>query len=266
MLFLHTDVHDQYHRPSDKANLINSSGMRRVVRLAFSLAYDTANAETIPAFRTEAKHETDETRRSRAEQGRQLPERLGADWGKRNARPSRRAVGPHCGAIAGRAWRLAHRGSPGRICGPPDPFVGRPDRRRPDRADADVGDRRPPRRCQPDPREDRLGWQTAADRHRVARRRRRARRGHYFLRRARFAGGRSRTSSRGPHRAGRWAEFFQRKRVRQSPQYAPRPDPDSHRTQRANATTRNLPGELPASSARRDMQDRVVCGKRFWRR
>jgi membrane-associated protease RseP (regulator of RpoE activity) len=79
---LHTDLHDQYHKPADKADLINAAGMRRVVRLLFSMVYDAANADEMPAFRAASQHESEETRRSLARQTPQLPERLGTGWEK----------------------------------------------------------------------------------------------------------------------------------------------------------------------------------------
>jgi hypothetical protein len=87
---LHTDLHDQYHKPSDKAELIQSAGMRRVVRLLFSLIYDAANAEQAPAFRAASQHESEETRRNLAQQAPQLPERLGASLEK--ASPAERGI------------------------------------------------------------------------------------------------------------------------------------------------------------------------------
>jgi len=79
-LAFHTDLHEQYHRPSDKADLIDSVGMRRVIRLVFGLIYDLANAEEVPVFRAAARNESEETRRTLAQQPPQLPERLGASW------------------------------------------------------------------------------------------------------------------------------------------------------------------------------------------
>lgn len=79
-LALHTDLHEQYHRPSDKAGLINSAGMRRIIRLVFGAVYDLANADQEPVFRAASRNESEETRRTLAQQPPQLPERLGASW------------------------------------------------------------------------------------------------------------------------------------------------------------------------------------------
>lgn len=79
-LTFHTDLHEQYHRPTDTADLIVTEGIRRIARLAFALVYDLANADQLPAFRPAARHESEDTRRSLAEQPPQFPERLGVRW------------------------------------------------------------------------------------------------------------------------------------------------------------------------------------------
>jgi hypothetical protein len=90
-LAFHTDLHEQYHRPSDKADLINSTGMRRVIRLAFGLVYDAANAKEVPRFRAAARNESEETRRTLAQQPPQIPEgkplRIGIVWRSDDAEP-----------------------------------------------------------------------------------------------------------------------------------------------------------------------------------
>ncbi len=89
---LHTDLHEQYHRPTDKAELISSAGIRRVARLLFALVHDLANADQAPAFRAAARNESEETRRSLAQQPPQFPEdgkplRVGIVWRADDAEP-----------------------------------------------------------------------------------------------------------------------------------------------------------------------------------
>jgi hypothetical protein len=60
ILTFNTGLTDEYHTPADDADLINSEGMRQVVRLAFECARDLANAEVVPQFRATAREETDE--------------------------------------------------------------------------------------------------------------------------------------------------------------------------------------------------------------
>lgn len=47
-LFLHTDLHERYHQPTDVAAKINSDGMKRVARLAFALVYEMAEVPLPP--------------------------------------------------------------------------------------------------------------------------------------------------------------------------------------------------------------------------
>jgi len=84
VLLLTTGEHENYHRPSDDANLINNAGMRRVVQLLFGTLCDLADEPTTPGFRADARRETQAARERLAER---LPEtaipaanRLGADW------------------------------------------------------------------------------------------------------------------------------------------------------------------------------------------
>jgi len=79
-LMLHTDVHEDYHRPSDVARLINSAGMERVVRLVFGVAYELAERERAPAFREASRHESSDTQRLFLQAPSPPPDRFGAGW------------------------------------------------------------------------------------------------------------------------------------------------------------------------------------------
>ncbi len=46
----HTGLHDEYHRPSDTAKLINSPGMTQVTRLLFGVVYDLAERPAAPGI------------------------------------------------------------------------------------------------------------------------------------------------------------------------------------------------------------------------
>ncbi len=92
-LFLHTDLHERYHRPTDVAAKINRDGMMRVARLAFALVYELADGPMQPRFRTAAKGENEAGRRRleapeaitrRAEDP---PMRLGLAWRTDDAEP-----------------------------------------------------------------------------------------------------------------------------------------------------------------------------------
>jgi len=85
VLMLHTGVHDQYHRPSDDARLINAEGIERVARLLFGIVYELADCDKVPGFREAARRETEKTQRLLI--GRLPPreDRLGAGWDDREA-------------------------------------------------------------------------------------------------------------------------------------------------------------------------------------
>jgi hypothetical protein len=78
-IMFHTGLHEQYHRPSDDAHLVDHEGMEPVVRLVFdtiaALADDPA---PLPAFRPAGRTETDSMRR-----GLEMPAAAGARgrWG-----------------------------------------------------------------------------------------------------------------------------------------------------------------------------------------
>ena len=48
--FFFTGAHEQYHRPTDTADLINYEGMALLARYAKSVTLDLANRQTLPAF------------------------------------------------------------------------------------------------------------------------------------------------------------------------------------------------------------------------
>ena len=59
-LFLHTDLHQRYHKPTDVAAKINREGMERVGRLAFAILYAMADDPASPRFRAAARAENEE--------------------------------------------------------------------------------------------------------------------------------------------------------------------------------------------------------------
>jgi hypothetical protein len=58
VLLLHTGLHDNYHRPSDTADLIKGEGMSRVVRLLFGAVYELAEGDERIPYRKAAAWET----------------------------------------------------------------------------------------------------------------------------------------------------------------------------------------------------------------
>jgi hypothetical protein len=75
----HTDVHDDYHRPTDDPDRIDSHGMRRVTQLMFRLIYDLTSRDSLPAFREASRQETDD-KPQLLPQKPAMPVRLGATW------------------------------------------------------------------------------------------------------------------------------------------------------------------------------------------
>jgi hypothetical protein len=80
VLMFHTGLHDQYHRPSDDAELIDHAGMRRVARLVFGVICELGDRDEPVAFRSEAGREDESTRAERILASGRLPERLGVTW------------------------------------------------------------------------------------------------------------------------------------------------------------------------------------------
>jgi len=83
VLLVSTGEHEQYHRPTDKANLLLTDGMRRISRMLFGLLYELADRPTLGGFREAARQESPETERGLALVPVRLPDRLGAicqDW------------------------------------------------------------------------------------------------------------------------------------------------------------------------------------------
>ena len=76
-LMLHTDLHDDYHRPRDDSDKLNAAGMQQVARLAFSLAAEGASAPTSIAFRSAVRGEP---QTARAAVPPKAPPRLGVTW------------------------------------------------------------------------------------------------------------------------------------------------------------------------------------------
>lgn len=77
VLMVNTDLHENYHRATDDAALVNTAGMQQVTRLAFGLLYELANSEKTPAFRPASRHETQEPQSVAASQVSSGSDRLG---------------------------------------------------------------------------------------------------------------------------------------------------------------------------------------------
>jgi hypothetical protein len=85
VLMFHTGLHENYHRPSDTADLINGQGMSRVVRLLFGVVYELAESDEKIPYRQAAARETPETERFIIGQITRPVERLGVSMDSKPA-------------------------------------------------------------------------------------------------------------------------------------------------------------------------------------
>ncbi|MGC1272700.1 MAG: M20/M25/M40 family metallo-hydrolase [Planctomycetaceae bacterium] len=78
-LMLHSGLHDEYHRPSDDANLINFDGLHAVTTLSRATIVAVANAPSW-SFRPESREETGATAKRLAAPLTRPPARFGVRW------------------------------------------------------------------------------------------------------------------------------------------------------------------------------------------
>jgi S1-C subfamily serine protease len=83
---LHTGLHDDYHRPSDKAEKINATGLRQVSQLMFRTALDLADEVSRPKFRTAARSESPSEQANAERLEPPAPGRLGLSWDEARAK------------------------------------------------------------------------------------------------------------------------------------------------------------------------------------
>jgi hypothetical protein len=83
---LHTGTHDVYHTPYDDADTLNPTGMQRVARFMFVLAYELAQRAEPIRFRAAAIHESPKLKQQIEKRSPRLVDRLGARWSDHDAR------------------------------------------------------------------------------------------------------------------------------------------------------------------------------------
>ncbi len=86
-LMFHTGLHDNYHRPSDDAELINRDGMLEVSQLMFRVAYEVSETEHVAPFRKQARFESNRTRAQFERTAMPPPARLGVSWSREDGNP-----------------------------------------------------------------------------------------------------------------------------------------------------------------------------------
>lgn len=79
-LMLHTGLHDDYHRPTDDAHLLNFDGLRDVTQFALRCAWSLANEPQPPAYRRQSKQEGSRQQRRFESPLKSPPPRLGISW------------------------------------------------------------------------------------------------------------------------------------------------------------------------------------------
>ena len=79
-LMLHTGLHENYHRPSDDANLLNVEGMQQVTRLMLQTLLRYADGEELGKFREVSRQETNFHRGQMEQPQVAQPPRFGLPW------------------------------------------------------------------------------------------------------------------------------------------------------------------------------------------
>lgn len=79
VVMFHTGLHDQYHRPSDDVEWINSAGLGTVAELVFGTLVEATEAP-LGSFRSEAPQEGEAARKTFERPLASLPPRLGISW------------------------------------------------------------------------------------------------------------------------------------------------------------------------------------------
>ena len=87
-LMPHTGLHDDYHRPRDDADKINSEGLEKIGHLLLAMVDEMANRDEIGSFRNAARHETPATARRLERPLAPLPKRLGLAWQRSDDAPN----------------------------------------------------------------------------------------------------------------------------------------------------------------------------------
>ena len=79
-LFLHTGLHDDYHRPSDDVEKLNVDGIRQVSAYLLEQLSKLADVDELPAFRTESEHDTPALQQQLEQPLAKLARRLDFTW------------------------------------------------------------------------------------------------------------------------------------------------------------------------------------------
>ncbi|HEX3726354.1 MAG TPA: M20/M25/M40 family metallo-hydrolase, partial [Pirellulales bacterium] len=86
ILMFFTGMHGDYHRPSDDADKINTTGVQHVAQLMFGVLVELADAPDLGSFRRRSKSESRVDQEQREIPLPQLPGRLGITWSEEAAK------------------------------------------------------------------------------------------------------------------------------------------------------------------------------------
>ena len=79
-LYLHTGLHDDYHRPTDDVEKLNIDGIRQVSTYLLEQLSELADADELPSFRTHSSQETPATQRRLEQPLAKLASRIDFTW------------------------------------------------------------------------------------------------------------------------------------------------------------------------------------------
>jgi hypothetical protein len=102
-LFLHTGLHNDYHRPSDDVDKINVDGVRQSSLLLFKLTYELAQRSHLNGYRPSSRTESTWTVQSLEQPMSALPGRLGVTWDERANGPGLLVTRVNAGSPAAKA-------------------------------------------------------------------------------------------------------------------------------------------------------------------
>lgn len=79
-MYVHTGVHNDYHRPSDDVEKLNIEGIRTVSQFLIEQVCELADAETLPEFRSKSRLDNPTAQKRQEKPLPQIASRLGFSW------------------------------------------------------------------------------------------------------------------------------------------------------------------------------------------
>ena len=79
-LYVHTGLHDDYHRPSDDSEKLNVEGIQQVSRYVLTQICELADADSLPGFRSRSSGESPHSQEYHQRRLAPLPPRLAVNW------------------------------------------------------------------------------------------------------------------------------------------------------------------------------------------